>query len=99
MNTEQRLKQLFENDHWSEDDKHWVLHYLESTDNQELRNLMEEKFRDDSDSNIQHTAAERLLALIHEKISPAKPKHRLFSLTNRKRLSIAASIIFIAGAA
>ena len=98
MNTEQRLKQLFENDHWSEEDKQWVLHYLESTDNQELRNLMEEKFRDDSGSNIQHTEAERLLALIHAKINPA-PKHRLFSLTNRRRLSIAASIIFIAGAA
>jgi len=98
MNTEQRLKQLFENDHWSEEDKQWVLRYLESTDNEELRNLMEEKFRDDFGSNIQHTKAERLLSLIHEKINPA-PKHRLFSLTNRKRLSIAASIIFIAGAA
>lgn len=98
MNTEQRLKQLFENDHWSEEDKHWVLHYLESTDNQELRNLMEKKFRNDFGSNIQHTEAERLLSLIHEKINPA-PKRRLFSLTNRKRLSIAASIIFITGAA
>lgn len=98
MNTEQRLKQLFENDHWSEEDKHWVLHYLENTDNQELLNLMEEKFRHDSGSNIQHTEAERLLSQIHVKINPA-PKRRLFSLTNRKRLSIAASIIFIAGAA
>jgi transmembrane sensor len=98
MSTEQQLKQLFEKDHWSEEEKHWVLHYLDSTDNQELRNLMEEKFRDDSDLNPRHTEAERLLSLIHEKISPA-PKPGLFSLANRKRLTIAASIIFITGAA
>ncbi len=94
-----RLQQLFESEHWSEDDKKWLLQYLEDTDNHELYKMMEEKFAGATASSPEHGDADRLLALIHEKISPSKPERRLITIINRRRLSIAASIILIISAA
>lgn len=98
IHTTERLKQLFDKDDWSEEDKHWVLQYLENTENVELQNLMEEKFRNDIVSGISHTEEERLLSLIHSKIDRTETGPAVFSLNKWKRLSIAASVIFIAGA-
>ncbi len=98
-NTSERLKQLFESDHWSEEDKCWILQYLENTDDAELRNLMENKFSHDVALDIPNAEEERILSLIHKKIDDAKPKAGLFSVKNWKRLSVAASIMFIAGLA
>jgi ferric-dicitrate binding protein FerR (iron transport regulator) len=101
MNTAEKINHLFEKDHWSETDKQWILQYLETTDNAELRSLMEERFNKDLASNIPHPDAERLLSLIHQKINEAGAKARFFSLKNTsanalwKQLSVAASIILI----
>jgi transmembrane sensor len=64
-----------------------------------LRNLMEEKFQSGIVSNVSQADAGRLLSLIHEKTGVPGAKTNLFSLNNWKRLSIAASIIFVTGAA
>ena len=98
-NTTERLKQLFEKDHWSDNDRNWILQYLETTDNSELRNLMEEKFSEDATVILPDEGAERLLSLIHERINSENPKTGLFSLTNWKRLSIAASVLIIVAVA
>lgn len=99
IRTTEYLRQLFEKDHWSDEEKHRVLQYLEQTDNAEIRSLMEEKFSNDLALNTPHEDAERLLSLIHAKIGVAKPKAGRILLNNWKRLSIAASVILIAGAA
>ncbi len=60
---------------------------------------MENKFSHDVALDIPNAKEERILSLIHKKIDDAKPKAGLFSVKNWKRLSVAASIMFIAGLA
>ncbi|HTI12402.1 MAG TPA: FecR domain-containing protein [Puia sp.] len=66
----ERIRLLLESRHWSEDDRRWLLAYLDGRDQEEMRQLMEADFFSDAATPQAHPEAERLLALIHAKIQP-----------------------------
>jgi len=97
-NNKERLERLFETDNWSEEDRRWLLQYLDTPGQEEMRRLMEDRFITDMASPVsQHDQSGRLLALIHEKITPEQTRPRIFSLTNWKKLSVAAAILLLGG--
>ena len=68
-NNEERLRRLFEKGEWPEEDRRWLLEYLDTQDQEEMRRLMEAHFQADAAASPGNPAAAgRLLALIHEKI-------------------------------
>lgn len=100
MNNKERIRLLFESRSWSEEDRRWLLEYLDTQDQEELRELMEAHFQADlaaAPSNPPEAA--RLLTLIHEKIQEKRPQARLFSLKGRRwqKLAVAALLLLIAG--
>jgi len=102
MDNKERLRLLFESASWSEEDRRWLLEYLDMQDQGALRQLMEAHFLADATSPPPPPPqAERLLTLIHEKIQQKKPQPRLFSLKERgwQKLAVAAVILLIVGKA
>jgi len=98
----ERLRLLFEKDNWSEEDRRWLLEYLERDKTSAMQDLMEDRFREDlkeegAGSQAQEGEEDRLLALIHEKIGGKKKASAIFSLANWKRLSVAALVLLLAG--
>jgi ferric-dicitrate binding protein FerR (iron transport regulator) len=111
------LKQLFEKEEWSEEDRRRLLEYLDNTDDDALRRLMEDRFNEDvvqraAASDVIRTsensagpgvpagAEDRLLALIHEKITPTPIPKKTSVLTLagwRKWAAAAAILLVIAG--
>jgi len=101
------LKQLFEKEDWSEEDRRRLLEYLDNTDDDALRRQMEERFSEDaahaaSPGAIRTSEAgpgteDRLLALIHEKITPPPmpKKARVLSLASWKKWAVAAAILLV----
>lgn len=61
---------LLESRHWSEEDRRWLLAYLDGRDQEEMRQLMEDHFLSEAATPQAHPEAGRLLALIHAKIQP-----------------------------
>jgi transmembrane sensor len=102
MNNKERLRLLFESGSWSEEDRRWLLEYLDTQDPEEMRQLMELHFQADAEAAPRNNPeAERLLTLIHEKIQPDRIRSRLFSLKERgwQKLAVAALVLLIAGKA
>lgn len=94
-NTTDQIRQLLDKLHWTEEDKRWLLQYLNTTDKAELWQLMQEKFDKDAAINQQNAKAEQLLLLIHEKIETGKPKEKPSWLRGGKRMLVAASIVLV----
>ena len=102
MNNKERVKLLFESGSWSEEDRRWLLEYLDTQDGEELRDLMAAYFQADTEAASQNPpAAERLLKQIHEKIQPERTRPRLFFLNRSgwRKLAVAALVLLIAGKA
>lgn len=102
LTNEERIRRLFESGSWSEEDRRWLMDYLDTRDQGELRRLMEAHFQADAAAAPENPPeAERLLALIHEKIQQKATGRRLFSLKERKwqKLAVAALVLLIAGKA
>jgi len=100
MNNEERVRLLFESGHWSEEDRRWLLEYLDTQDQEELRQLMETHFQADAKAAPPNPPeAARLLTLIHEKIQQKRTRPRLFSLKENRwqKLAVAAVLLLIAG--
>jgi transmembrane sensor len=107
MNNKERVRLLFESESWSEEDRRWLMEYLDTQDGEELRQLMSAHFQADAAAAPGNPPeAGRLLALIHEKIQPAgkgpqRKRSRLFSLnvSGWRKLAVAALFLLIAGKA
>jgi len=100
MNNEERLKILFESGSWSEEDRRWLLEYLDTQEQEELHQLMETHYQADSAAAPPNPPeAARLLTLIHEKIQQKRTRPRLFSLKEYRwqKLAVAAVLLLIAG--
>jgi transmembrane sensor len=99
-NNKERVRRLFESGSWSEEDRRWLLEYLETQDQEEMRRLMETYFQADVKAAPRNTPeAGRLLALIHGKIQPERTRPRLFSLSGSgwRKLAVAALVLLVAG--
>lgn len=96
LTTEERISRLFESGSWSEEDRRWLLEYLDTQDQQELRRLMETHFQADAGAPPgDPPEAKRLLTLIHEKIQ----QKRILPLKESRwqKLAVAALVLLIAG--
>jgi transmembrane sensor len=96
-NIPEKLNRLLESADWSDADRSWLLQYLEETGHPELRQLMEEQFKSDVQSGLQHPDAERLLSVINKKIDAGDSPKRIVAL-NWRRLLMAASVLLAIGA-
>jgi transmembrane sensor len=97
-NKEEWLRLLFEKDEWSEDDRRRLLAYLDEKDDDAMRRLMEDRFREDLTASHSSPGKEQhLLSLIHEKIQPPANKSRLISLGGWRKWAVAAVLLLIAG--
>jgi len=105
MNNKERVRLLLESGSWSEEDRQWLLEYLDTQDGEELRELMAAHFQADTEAAAAAPgnlpAARRLLKQIHEKIQPEKTRPRLFSLTlsGWRKWAVAALVLLITGRA
>lgn len=91
----ERLRQLLEKQHWREEERRWLLHYLDTTDQAGLRQLMQETFDNDAALHQADATAERMLLLIHQKIKAKKSKGTLLFFKSRKHIRAAAAVLFI----
>ncbi|TDX00898.1 FecR family protein [Dinghuibacter silviterrae] len=97
LTNEERLKRLFDTELWSEEDRRWLLDYLETQDQEELRRLMDAHFQAEAAADRAHPPeAERLLTLIHERIQGRKDRPWILTL---KKLAVAALVLLMAGSA
>ena len=96
-NPAERLERLFQSENWSEDDRRWLLEYLDRPGQEELRRMMEDRFHTNTAREEFHARAEPLLHLIHEKIKPATARPPVISLVNWKKWTAAAAILLLAG--
>ena len=94
---EEKLKRLFEQEYWSEEDRRWLLAYLDSADTAAMRLLMEKRFHEDAMHTRDHPEAPRLLTLIHDRIDTRERRPRLFLIANWKKFAVAALFLLIAG--
>lgn len=91
-----RLQQLLEKQQWTEEECLWLLQYLNTNEDSELRQMMQKKFEEDSVVSQPGANADRLLAIIQDRINSEKEKGDYFFST-WKPLMIAASIILVLG--
>lgn len=86
-----------ESSKWSDDDRQWLLDYIESNDTAVLQHLMQEQFSE----NVQHDEDQKderaiqLLERIREKIKGSSKPAKLFSLNNWKKVAAASTIILL----
>ena len=102
MNNQERVRLLLESGSWTEEDRRWLLEYLDTQDPAELRELMEAHFKADAEAAPRNPPeAERLLKQIHDKIQPERTRSRLFYLNARnwRKLAVAVLVLLIAGKA
>lgn len=93
---ENQVAKLLSKSHWTEEERQWLLDYIENSDADELRALMQKQFHDDNSSPGKNSSplSEKLLKEIHKKIGveeeiDTKVTLRLWS----QRIAVAASFI------
>ncbi|MFL9484169.1 FecR family protein [Chitinophagaceae bacterium LWZ2-11] len=92
-NKADKLNRLLSKDVWTNEDKRWLSNYLDSSNDNELRRLMEEKFNEDLSEDVLHIDSARLLKAIHEKIGPEETSYKMGFFNRRRKLIAAASFI------
>jgi transmembrane sensor len=95
----EKLHQLFNNPTWSEEDRKWLLHYLEQNNSAELQQLMQELFILDIDpeGKSRDQLARIVLQKIHQQIRKRTKPDKKIVLMTWLRYAAAASIIFLLG--
>lgn len=96
-NNIEKLKRLLGADHWSDEEKEWLLGYLENTQQEELRQLMSDRFYAAQAINETKADSDRLLAQIHNNLDVPNTGSRVFFLDNWKRMSAVAAILLMMG--
>lgn len=100
MEPEQQIKILLEKDNWTDEERRWLLAYLDNTPAGELKSYLLQRFREEEQLPVaQHDVlAERLLQNIHRQIIPAAAP--VVPLYRRiwKRVAVAAMIAVTLGA-
>ncbi|MEO6000379.1 MAG: FecR family protein [Chitinophagaceae bacterium] len=96
-----RLAILMDKSEWTEEDKKWLLNYLENTGSQELNSLLLEEFnkRNEPAEKLDPHISRQMLNNIHEKIGVGKTviKAPVFSLWPRRITAAAVIILCMAG--
>jgi transmembrane sensor len=97
----QRLKQLLASDQRSDEEEQWLLHYLETGDAAELRELIEEQYREDllAEVKIADTASHQLWDRIRTRVNEKDPPAPVVSMKNRRLVFwwAAAAVLLLAG--
>lgn len=103
---ENRLSELLRKDTWTDEERKWLLGYLETSDARELEDLMQKQFDNDglpddgSQKQLHPDLSEQMLYSIHERvgIESGRQKASVIRVWTR-RLAIAASVILVIGLA
>lgn len=103
LDHQKNLKQILEQSELTDEDQQWLLRYLESSDQQALKQLLQDYF----DSNlktgltIQSNTSDRLLQGIHDKLAIEHPARKAsvvkMILVRAGVASVIATFLFIAG--
>jgi transmembrane sensor len=90
-----KLQQLLNQQHWTIEEKQWLLKYLENTDTDQLRVLLEENYKVNlhSDLPLQQEISQQMLDNIHAKMKPGSAAGKVRILRTRTIRMAAASLI------
>ncbi len=96
MDTQQQLQELFASRSWTDEQKTWLLEYLEQNNTAELQVLMQQFFAINTnlESKLKDVQAQHLLDKIHQHIQPAAPA-RIVRFSYRKWVAAAAAVILL----
>jgi transmembrane sensor len=76
--SQSQLKELLDKPEWTEDEKRWLLNFLESPDSSELLDLSQEQFRLSLQQQvtIQPELSKKMLEIIHQKTGIVEKPHK-----------------------
>lgn len=94
-NLKDKIVQLLNKAEWTDNEKQWLLNYLENTDAEELRDLMEHQFEDEKNhpKQVNLEISKKMLQNIHERIGVVKQINRASIVKMWIRKIAAASVI------
>lgn len=93
-NKKSRLAELFNKPAWSDEEKQWLLNYLEEADTDDLKSLMKAQFEAEQAPSVKDQEySAKILALIHEKIGVPKKQGRVVDGKVKFLRSLAAACI------
>ncbi|HEV7333889.1 MAG TPA: FecR domain-containing protein [Flavisolibacter sp.] len=93
-NTRDQLLRLLNKSEWTNEEKQWLLHYLEETEGEELNDLMQMQFqRDQSGMNAELDLPKDVLEQIHERIGVQKRTGAIVGRIRAYRILSAAAVI------
>ncbi|CAL1517223.1 FecR domain-containing protein [Chitinophaga sp. MM2321] len=101
MELDQQIKILLEKDNWTDEERRWLLTYLDNTPAGELKSYLLQRFREEEGmaANFDHALSQRLLDNIHRQIAPvAGPLVVPFYRRAWKGIAVAAMIVLLFGA-
>ncbi|NOT91847.1 FecR family protein [Ferruginibacter sp.] len=96
MNSEKKiLQQLLDKPSWTQEERNWILQYLQQSDTPQLRHIMLEKFSANikEGSPLPQELSQKLLQQIHQQIQTEYKTAKRISFFNWKRVAAAAAII------
>lgn len=96
MDTQQQLQELFASRSWTDEQKTWLLQYLEQNNTVELQDLMQQLFAHNTNLEpaLYDAQAQQLLDKLHQHIQPAAPA-KVVRFPYRKWLAAAAAVVLL----
>ncbi len=94
-NLKDEIARLLNTAEWTDDEKQWLLRYLENTDAEELRDVMEHQFEDEKNhpEQVDLEISKKMLQNIHERIGAVKQINKAPIVKMQIRKIAAASVI------
>lgn len=94
-NPKDKITQLLNKAEWTDNEKQWLLKYLENTDAEELRNVMLQQFEDEKNQpeKVEMEISKKMLHNIHERIGVVKRINKALIVKMWIRKIAAASVI------
>ena len=96
-----QLSEILKKDKWTQEEKKWLLKYLETSDTSELQDLMQGQFdEDNSQKQLHPDLSQGMLQGIHKSAGIEIEKQKAYVIKRWIRtISIAASVILVVGLA
>ena len=78
INQEKQIEELLKKSEWTTEERQWLLHFLENSDESDLKEIMQGLFSDDlqNSNSIDPIISERLLSSIHQKINISQKQEK-----------------------
>jgi ferric-dicitrate binding protein FerR (iron transport regulator) len=95
-NSRNKIEQLLNKAEWTQEEKQWMLRYLEDTDGQELHDIMKQQYENNhkEDGQLDEEITRQILRNVHDEIGVTKKTYKA-SIVERRILQIAAVFVIV----